>query len=707
MFKPGDSVLISDGRSAVVTGSGVSLKIETTEGLFDEGDLHQAHPTVLANIRAEPPDYSKFYEACPERSSFELRDRVVAALQAAKLEVDLRGHWRRGDALYDVTDFKKRVSDISLLDSGIPESDLLAILDSLKGEPLNRWVNLGCSGRVSTTCGYCGSRRFKLETNGRTLRLSGSECTYPDGFPKNEWELNVPSGKIVVANDLRKWFPLPEGNSNFDVAGVLGGRQTAQACAAVGMSHAMVGNSCPSVFKLADGQFKIANKPHDDYWDKEKSKYLPYKPKTKFQGRRVASICTNLWWYSLCDFNEFKRRVKRFGGSLKEAAATSISVKPGVYLFRHDDEACSREGNEENVFATFEWLRDPDPVRDFLKDWQEVDVNAHAYVQAQTQQWPTLYGVVEDQGYDEEEKATPWSEMTESQRLSSWQRIACQLLCTIGGGTEWHDKGFPVASVDTQVAPIEPPSFRQQYSWYPFSVGYGGLYRVGHFAPDFAKLVFRLLESVISFGIAVHDGQRCREVKATRERMLLAVNRYRELAAQYPTLADPEYVQWLSQPERAENWVERFNLGPVYTEKHRKNKEAQHWIPEGTYAVEFDARKLKKEGHFTANGCWAHKETATGFAIEAWEDNEQEGEDNCFWAPHAANSAIPLYSVARVSKLGTVSHMGDTLIEIEFDYGTPWMRDKTARKALNERGHKAGIRLLTKTEYEALLQEQT
>ena len=49
--------------------------------------------------------------------------------------------------------------------------------------------------------------------------------------------------------------------------------------------------------------------------------------------------------------------------------------------------------------------------------------------------------------------------------------------------------------------------------------------------------------------------------------------------------------------------------------------------------------------------------------------------------------------------------MGDTLIEIEFDYGTPWMRDKTARKALNEREHKAGIRLLTKDEYDLIIRE--
>ena len=46
--------------------------------------------------------------------------------------------------------------------------------------------------------------------------------------------------------------------------------------------------------------------------------------------------------------------------------------------------------------------------------------------------------------------------------------------------------------------------------------------------------------------------------------------------------------------------------------------------------------------------------------------------------------------------------MGETLIELAFDYGTPWMRS-AKRKALTETGEKAGIKVLSKKEYEKLL----
>lgn len=184
----------------------------------------------------------------------------------------------------------------------------------------------------------------------------------------------------------------------------------------------------------------------------------------------------------------------------------------------------------------------------------------------------------------------------------------------------------------------------------------------------------------------------------------------------YPDQADPEYVAWLSQEGRAEAWVKSFDLGPEFTDKHKKIAAAQRWVPEGTYAVEFDARKLEKDifgrHHFawhpdepSVGGCWASKENAQRYALQQWEDNGQKGERNCFWTCHARNTSVPLYSVARVVKLGEVSHMGETLVEIAYDYGTPWMQDASKRKALVEAGEKAGIRLLTKEEYEALLPE--
>ena len=204
----------------------------------------------------------------------------------------------------------------------------------------------------------------------------------------------------------------------------------------------------------------------------------------------------------------------------------------------------------------------------------------------------------------------------------------------------------------------------------------------------------------------MHDSNHSREVRYVRERMLLAVKRYRELAKQYPDQADPEYVAWLAQKGRAEAWVANFALGPEYTEKHAENASRQRWVPEGTYAVAFDARKLK-DGHFAWHpkvmSAWAAKKDAQRYALVSHESNGQkDAKANCFWSCNAGSS-VPLFTVARVVKLGEVSHMGETLVEIQYDYGTPWMQDTGKRKALVERGEKAGIRVLTKKQYESLL----
>lgn len=712
MFKPGDVVGFRQSRRTVTVvnpGSRPDGKVTTSDGPYEEVELFQAHPTVLATAGGRDIASEAFHASLSQRAedadglSFELRDKIEKALSKAPL--DFNGHWKNGGILDKDYKVLKHLFLGARSMSKTDAEDLVRAADA--GTPLDRWVpvetSLGLTGL--RTCSYCGEDDFAVETNGVAVRLAGEPCKFPSGLPLTEWELNVPSGKLVVANDLRELFPLPE-DEDADINTTLGCRQTALAYAANGMSHAFVGNSCPGVFKCGDGLFKIANTPSDEKWDGKK--YVKVEPVPKFEGESVASICTDLWWFSICDHAEFQRRSKRFKQKVSDFSVKIVNVKPGVYRFHHDEEARGHEGPEECVYTRFEWVREPDPVQDFLSRYEEVEVNANAYVQAQVARWPTLYGTADS--LNEKKTTVPWSRMTAEQRLQSWQRVADHTFCTIGGGVEWHEKGFPKAKIDPTLLDAEPPSFRAQHHWYPFSKPYGGLFEPKTLSPSFAKLAFRVLESVISFGMSVRDGEHSREVPYVRERMLVAVKRYRELAKKYPDQADPDYVAWLSQKGRAEAWVESFALGPVFTEKHRKHAKQQRWVPEDAYAIEFDARKLKT-GHFAwhpkKGGCWADKKNAQRYALAAWEDNGQAPEHNCFWASHATNTSVPLYSVARVVKVGEVSHMGETLIEVAFDYGTPWMQNATKRKALVEAGEKAGIRVLSRKEYESLLPKAT
>ncbi len=713
MFKPGEIAETKDGQKVTVlsgppAASKAKWPVNTSAGVLDENDLFMAHPTVLATANPKPrvfEERKETEETKKARDEYLAQVGLMAKFQKilAKATIEWNGHWKNGSAIHE--GFRKALLKDAYLGPGAMTKENAEAILKAPENLLDRWVPVHLTDfRMSLRdCTCCGEGAFAFETNGKVVRIVGAPCKFPDGLLPNEWELNVPSGKLVVANDLRKLFPLAE-DADFDVNTNLGCRQTASAYAAIGLSHAFVGNTCPGVFRCKNGTYKIASEPSEDRWDNEKKEYVLLDPKPEFDGERVAGICTDLWWYSICDHDEFTRRCKRFKPRKRDFGIKIVDVEPGVYRFRHNDWK-EDDASGETIYTWFEWIRPPDPVKDFIAAYEDADVNPHAYVQAQAVRWPSLYGKVKRRGGRKDEPVS-WAELTEEERLFAWRRVADDIFYVLGGGVDWHEKGFPTATVDPSIPDVEPPSFREQYHWYPFSKPYGGLFESKVFTPSFAKLAFRVLESVISFGTDVRDGEHSREVTYVRQRMLLAVERYRELMRQYPGQADPEYVAWLSQEGRAEAWVANFNLGPEFTEKHRKHAEKQRWVPEDAYAVEFDARKLK-EGHFAwhpkKGGSWASKENAQRYAILEWADNKQAPEHNCFWACHATNTSIPLYTVARVTKVGNVSHMGKTLVEIVFDYGTSWMLNTGKRKAVNEAEEKAGLRVLTKEEYEALL----
>jgi hypothetical protein len=748
MFKPGEIAKVrSDGRLVTIlpiepeeASRVVEFKwpVKTSEGVFDETELFPAHPTVTITTEARAKSKEEFLdEVLGPRDkgtwmSYELLSKIQLLMDRASF--DIRGHWKNGslldekirpDYLFVSSMHKADAEDLlravggGVLDQPTPhhrrkrtqkkwmkrhQAKCKAFVPTVA---LDRWVPVASYILGTRKCYLCGQRDFGLETNGLELRIAGEPCAYPEGLPLTEWELNVPSGRLAVANDLRLIFPLPEGDDDYDINTTFGCRQTALAYAANGLSHAYVGNSSPGVFRCKDGTYKIATPPATEYWDDEAETEIPIDPVPEFDGEELVRICTDLRWYSICDADEYQRRLDHFQedpGKFRGGEPEFIDVKPGVYRFRHDEEARRYDGPEEQVLSRFEWVREPDPVKDFLGDFKAIEVNPHAFVQAQVARWPTLYGKTKHVvGRD---VITPWAQMTEEERLSSWRRVADHIFCVLGGGTEWHENGFPLCKVDPTIPDIEPPAFRAQEHWYPFSERYGGLFEKVTLAPGFAKVAFRVLESVISFGMTVHDGARSREVRGTRERMLTAVKRYRVLAKKYPGQADPEYVAWLSQEGRAEAWVETFDLGPEFTDKHREHARRQRWIHEDTYAVAFDARKLK-DGRFawhpkmpSVGGCNARKEDAQRYALTVHKDNGQPGVHNCFWA---GACSVPLFSVARIVRVGEVSYMGETLVEVAYDYGTIDMQNVSVRKAVREHVEKDGIQVLTREGYEALL----
>lgn len=573
MFKSGEVAKIKGTERTVVVKNGVHTDpaykwpVETDAGVFEETDLEHAHPTVLATAEGRNLPDEEFlakFEKHGDELCWETRDALQNAMKG--MTVDFNGHWRNGEAFED----KENVlTGLRLSCRCFSEEDADRVLTAAKsGVPLDNWITV--RGQASLTyarsCRYCGEDIGYLETNGVSVRIDEKPCSAPDGAPPTVWELNVPSGKFVVANDLRCLFPVA---GDFDTNFIHGRVLTILAYAKQGLAHAFVGNSCPGFYKCPGDSFKIANEPYNCGEDDHDCDGYDHTEATTFEGRLVASICTDLWWYSVCDHAEYTRRLQKYATEDEieyiNSGVKIVDTKPGVYRFTYDNE--SYYDADGVVYTTIEWVRDPDPisvVEAAVEAREELEVSAHAFVQKQAVRWPTLFGKADS--LDERRTVVPWSALGQKDRVHSWQRVANHLFYINGGGTGWSERGFPVTAegVDHDLPDIDPPSFRAQYRWYPFSNGYGGLFSgdIKKFSPSFAKLAFRSLESIVSFGTTVNTDFEVRFVPQTRERMLLAVERLRLLTQEYPEFADPQYVEWLSQEGRAESWVASFPLGP-------------------------------------------------------------------------------------------------------------------------------------------------
>ncbi|MBI4142466.1 hypothetical protein HY480_01165 [Candidatus Uhrbacteria bacterium] len=340
------------------------------------------------------------------------------------------------------------------------------------GEP----VVLGES--CGSRCHTCG-KVVVWETDGEELRVRDA-CAHPNGIIVTT-ELNVPSGVFIVGNDFRPEFDL---FGSYDINTEIGCARTTEAMARVGCAHAYVGNTSPYVYRTGPTTFIIARPGEHPETGRE------VHPK----GRRVAQIATQLWWYSIVDGDEFTRRWCT-GYEMER-----VRVKPGVYRFTHFRHSRA-QGNPDDhpeqpyVFTAIEWVRPPDPVRDFLADVRSQNFTAGQVIADMLRQFPTIYD-----GPD------------------AVQRAANHMLCAIGGGGDWHPNGFVQYNpdMDPEAPSVRIPKFAKQYRWDPLSEEYSAVCRAAGIGgepriplnPSFVALARNVLTCIVRYGTEPQDGQR-------------------------------------------------------------------------------------------------------------------------------------------------------------------------------------------------------
>ncbi len=195
-------------------------------------------------------------------------------------------------------------------------------------------------------CYHCG-RVLRYRLNGNVVQVTGEgmlfseKCPYPDGIT-TKTQLTVPSGQLIVADDLR---PVYNGFNDKRFASyntVYGQHQVIQAYAEQGCAFGPVGNSSPTLYQTGLTTYAIANVGYDE---ETGSGIVP----SGWAGR--AWICTDLWAYSIADYEDWKDRCGDDVEHYRERLGhyTVVDVPPGTYQFTHHTGEAGFDGDADGI----------------------------------------------------------------------------------------------------------------------------------------------------------------------------------------------------------------------------------------------------------------------------------------------------------------------------------------------------------------------
>lgn len=401
------------------------------------------------------------------------------------------------------------------------------------------------------SCGCCGET-LHLEFNGVELRYT-TECPNPEAHFETEVTLNVPSGKLLVANDLRNLVPIP---ADRDINQIRETLKTTEDYAKAGCAYGFVGNTCPGFYLEDDGTYTVATKLgayHEEEDEYEDSEETP-----------LASICTDLWWYSIMDYDEALKRAEYFGCEATLDAEV-VEVPAGLYkiqvLYPLD-----RDNSEIVIYARFSRVGEAVEQPDWISEYENASLTASRVLQQSIQNYPALY----DKG----------------NVARSFAAAAGHIMCTNGNGVDWHENGHPLGNVRVDIQEMEIPRFHFQHNWYPISPGYctllraAGMQSKGYYNGEeklnesFARLAFNILESMISYGFDLCGWGEQSPLEQYTHLLSYAVEAYYKLRDKYPGAVYPDFDAWMKNKKAVKRWVKHLAQTQFETQK-RVDKEKE------------------------------------------------------------------------------------------------------------------------------------
>ena len=316
-------------------------------------------------IHSQTADESSALPALPDLflKRVNIGQALTDLLRTGQRTMDWNGHWMNGARLNDTN---IPWEHLPFLAQSLAAADVEKLQEALRpgAAPLATWVTFEklVSGYGCTCCG----EDLTLETNGKDVRVATS-CLKPEGVFPLEFELNVPSGKLVFANDLSEYFPI---TGYYDISRDSGKAQISQAYAELGLAHCFCGNTRPAVYQTDLGSLTVSASPDDERWDEQTDQpvKIPAEDLARVTPPGVirASISTDLWRWSAADYNELK---SRFGGSdaqfnaFMESHCFIVNIEPGMYRvidrpMGHEDE---HKAATPYHYATLQRVSEPKP----------------------------------------------------------------------------------------------------------------------------------------------------------------------------------------------------------------------------------------------------------------------------------------------------------------------------------------------------------
>ncbi len=242
----------------------------------------------------------------------------------------------------------------------------------------------------------------------------------------------------------------------------------------IGCAHATVGNRPCGLYRLASEPaplFLLADLTMEENV-------------SDLFGEPLASMDTSIWWYTIVDADEYVRR----GGWLHSASVDFVTVEPGVYRFthRHYEPRLAHDAYRDGLMTLMEWIRPPDPVRDFSAERLSRHLTAGQLLGHLERDIPTLYG-------GEEGMHHAVNELLFHEHL-------------------WHPNGFPEISLIPMTSPDrELPVLERRTVWTCFEKAgaESPLIRIARGTlranPSFLELARRTLACIVTHGIELRS----------------------------------------------------------------------------------------------------------------------------------------------------------------------------------------------------------